>query len=320
MIRIGEHTFLVLFPDGRSVPFDPAYLQERLSKVLSRKIDQGETVAQDIASAIEMTLIGRKETSIREESLNELVVHILNSVGLGSAAAEYRDEVMLNGVLERIPAARLKTFLEEHLYLTGTALDRIAEKVCNTMKSIGAGESSPALALELAKHFLTVSADNLNLNIEIPDFTPDKEYTIRPEEITGHLPPESAAFFEKRIFKINPVNLKIFPALRLSVRLTGIATENNLLAPLTELALAPGLIRAAKAADEVCLAADDLFRAYKRQNDVPVKIHLHLSDASLFSRNWMGCNSVEAQEKCAVTLCRLFAAEMTRVPFNMTCT
>ncbi len=319
MIRIGEHASLILFPDGRAIPFEPAYLLQRLEKVLAERIDQSETVARDIVSAVELVLAGHGGQSIREEALNDLVVRILNSAGLNSAAAAYRDDAVLNGGMDRIPQAKLRTFLEENLELTGNILDRISEKVGNTMKSIGADESSPALALELAKHFLSI-ASAAKFNVELPDFTPDKECIIRPEDMLVRLAPVSAAFFEKRILRINPVNLKIFPALRLEVRLTGIATENRLLSPLTELALAPGIIQAARAADELCLVADSLFQAHGNTGDLPAKVFLHLTDASLFSRNWMGCNSVEAQEKCAVSLAKLFASEMTRVPLKLTCT
>ncbi len=320
MIRIGGNVIFILYPDGRSVPFEPAPLCSLLEKILADKIDQGAAVARDIVSAVELVLSGQADQSrtVRAEDLDGLVIRILSSAGLASAAAAYRNNAALNGGLERIPQSRIRTFLEESLHLTGTVLDRTAEKVANTMKSIGADESSPALALELAKHFLNTGANRFN--IELPDFTPDKECTIRPEEMTGKLSPAAAVFFEKRILKINPVNLKLFPVLRLEVRLTGLADMQNLLAPLTELALAPGIVQAARSADELCLAADSLFRAHGNEADLPAKVFLHLTDASVFSRNWMGCHSVEAQEKCAVCLAKLFASEMTRVPFKLTCT
>lgn len=321
MIRVGEHTIFLICPDGRSIPWDPAQLQERLEKILSTKVDQAAAYARDISLAAEMALTNRMKNNpapgILTENLDDLVVHILHCAGLRSAAEEYRLESAAGA--SRIPLDRIRTFLVENLQLEGTMRERIPEKVFHTMKSIGADDTSPELALELGKHFLAVAAGKIEFNIKRPDFTPDKENTVRQDDFLARLTPGSAAFFEKRILKVNTVNLRIFPAIRLDVRLTGIATENRLIAPLTEMMLAPGFIQAARAADELCLAADAIFREHGHEVDIPAKVLLHLSDASVFTRDWMGCNSVESQERCAMNLCRAFASEMTRVPVKLTC-
>jgi len=325
MIRVGEHTFFLLAPDGRSVPFDPAVLQERIASALGGGTDPKDAfVARDITSAVELALASRKNgpedsSCFKAEALDELVVRILNGAGYRSAAEKFRREAIRNGDFVRIPLDRIRSFIEENLSLSGEMLDRIAEKVFHTMKSIGADDSSPGLVLELARHFLSAAAGGVRFNIEQPDFTPDKECTIKSSELEAALPDEARSFFEKRILRVHPVNLRILPALRIDVRLTGIAEREALSAPLTELALAPGFIRAARAADALCLAADGLFRAHGNLADLPAKVLLNLADASVFTREWMGCNSVESQEKCAVALCRAFACEMTRVPFRQTC-
>jgi len=325
MIRIGEHTFFLLAADGRSVPFDPAALQARLTDALNGFVDPKDcSIAGEIASAVELALISRKNSSseppcFKAEALDELVIRILNGAGYKGAAERFRINSIRNGDFVRIPLDRIRSHIEEHLFLSGDPLDRIAEKVSNTMRSIGADDSSPGLVLELAKHFLAVSAGNVPLNIRPPDFTPDKACTIRSSDFVAALPQSAGMYFEKRILSVHPVNLRILPALRLDVRLTGIADLEHLTPPLTEMMLAPGFIRAARAADQLCLAADELFRSHGNQVDTPVKLLLNLSDASVFTREWMGCSSVEAQEKCAVALGKAFACELTRFPFRLTC-
>ena len=328
MIRIGEHSILILSPDGRAVPFDQMELQRRLEKLLAAHLDTKElSIARDIAGATEMILLNKFRSEDREqppciksEVLDDLICRILTGAGFRKAAEEYRREVVVNGGLVRIPLDRIRCFLEENLEVYGDNLDRIAEKVYHTMKSIGADDSSPQLALELARHFQAVAAGKVAFNIMQPDFDPDKDCTIAPEQLIARVSPENRFCFDQRILMISKINLRIFPALRLDLRLTGIATHYHLIAPLTELALAPAFVQIAKAADELCLITDEIFHQRGNEADIPVKILLNLMDASVFTRDWMGCNSTEAQERCAVQLCKAFAAELTRLPFKLTCT
>lgn len=328
MIRIGEHSILILAPDGRSIPFDQAELQQRLEKLLSSHLDSKELgIARDIASATEMILLNKfhsedpeRPPCIKSEVLDDLICRILTGAGFRKAAEEYRREAVTKGGFVRIPLDRIRSFLEEHLEVYGDNLDRIAEKVFHTMKSIGADDSSPQLALELARHFQAVAAGKVAFNITPPDFDPDKDCTITPEQLIARLSPENRFCFDQRILMVGKINLRIFPALRLDLRLTGIATHYNLIAPLTELALAPAFVQIAKAADELCLITDEVFQQRGNTADIPVKILLNLMDASVFTRDWMGCNSTESQERCAMQLCKIFASELTRFPFKLTCT
>lgn len=324
MIRIGGHTILLLSPDGTAIPFDPAELQARLEKALEGSLAPEDLhLAHDIALAAEMMLWKklRNEPSpcVKAETLDLLVAGILQKAGLAAAAEIFRGNSILQDLCSKIPAAHLSIFLEEKLDLHGDPLARLSEKVFNTLRSIGANASSPDLALALARHFREVAAGKISFHIKPPDFTPDRACTIRPEELEERLLKNSRMFFKKRILKVHPVNLRIFPAVRLELRLTGLADAEGLLAPLTELALAPGFIRAARAADEILLAADSLFRAHGNESDVPAKLLLHLSDAEYFTREWMGCTTTSAREECAEDLCRAFASELTRVPVRMTC-
>lgn len=321
MIRIGEKTILLLFPDGRSVPFDPAALQERLAHALTDYVDpKDREIARDLAAAVEMALLNQETPCIKAETLDEMIYRILAGAGFKSAADAFQRASVLSGSdLARIPRERIRTFLVENLDLEEDVLERIVEKVDHTMQSIGADDSSPALALELAKHFLSVSARSIAFPVQMPDFTPDRALTILPEDLLEVLSAEARTCFEKRILKVQPVNLKIFPVLRISLRLSGLAAEEQLCRPLTEMALLPGMVRVARIVDEICLAADDLFRARGCSKEIPVKVLLHLADGSIFTHDWMDCTNPRAQEKCAVNLCRMFAAEMTRVPVKLTC-
>ncbi|MBO5802488.1 MAG: hypothetical protein J6R64_01970 [Lentisphaeria bacterium] len=67
MIRIGEHSILILSPDGRAVPFDQMELQRRLEKLLAAHLDTKElSIARDIAGATEMILLNKFRSEDRE--------------------------------------------------------------------------------------------------------------------------------------------------------------------------------------------------------------------------------------------------------------
>ncbi len=327
MIRTSDKNFLLISPDGKAVPFDSFLLQKRLEQAMTGYVDPKDlTLAGDIALNVEMALWNKfknenSETApgIQTEVLDETIYRILNGAGFKSAAENFRKSATLRDDFTRIALTRIRSFIEENFSLPENVLDRVAEKVSNTLKSIGANDASPGLITELSKHFLSISATATPFPVKQPDFDPDKGCTIPPDEFLTSLNEYTLMLLEKRILKIHPVNLRVFPALRLGIRLTGIADMEQFQPPVTELALAPAFVRIARAADEICLVADRLFRMHGNDSDTSVKVLLHFSDASVFTHDWMGCSSCEAQEKCADMLCRIFAAEMTRFPFKLTC-
>ena len=75
MIRIGEKTILLLFPDGRSMPFDPAVLQERLAAALADYVDpKDRAVARDLASAVEMALLSLSLAPIQPSEVSKVYI------------------------------------------------------------------------------------------------------------------------------------------------------------------------------------------------------------------------------------------------------
>ncbi len=330
MIRLGDKTILVLFPDGRSVPFDPQELRCRLESCLAGSVAQEElAIAQDIALAVEFALFARNPGSgaagaplpcVKAEALDALTMRLLQNAGCPAAAARYQRETGRYGCRGAVPMSQISALLADEFQLRDSELERISQKVFHTLQSIGAENTFNApLVLELAKHFRKISTGTVPVNIRIPDMAQDKMCTVLPEELLAEIPEQTRNYFRNRVLKIHPVNLKILPVLRIDLRLTGLAGQEGLAAPLTELVLAPGFVRAARAVDGLCLAADKIFAAHGNAADTPVKILVHIVDASVFTREWMGCITPEAQTEYAAELGRAFALELTRVPVKLTC-
>ncbi len=278
----------------------------------------------DIALSIEYALrqknISGDTSCLQEKDIDSLVLQTLKNVGYGRVAEFFQKNSVSPSGLFRLPASQVSPFLEESLNIHGAGLERIVTKVVNTMEAIGAKNATREMISELAKHFLQQSTEQLTANVlKRPDFSPDKAGSIRFMELETGLSPEIKKYFDRRILTFHPVNLHIFPSLRLNIRLTGIATDAGLEAPLTELSLGPELIRLTAVIDQICLIVDQLCRKKGRGSDTPIKLILTLGDASVFTRDWMACSTLEAQEACAVSICEMILNMLTRQPIKMTC-
>lgn len=325
MINLSDSTIFVIHKDGSSVPFDSQELQSRLVNLC---IDAGITdawVAGDIALSVEFALLHRlrdsESPSVKAEDIDAIVIRVLEDIGFSRVADEYRKTLTAYNVTAKIPIAELSAFISRELDITGAQLVSISGKVRNSLISIGAEQPNGDLVLELAKHFRALAVRKISsADIEMPDFTSTGgAKVIDGKLIFDALSPGNKEFVEKRILKLYPVNLKIFQYLRIDVRLTGLAEKGNLAAPLTELSLAPHLLRLADVIDAVCLAADAICREKKFEDVVPLKLLLCFSDMTIFAREWMGCHTPAAVESASRELASALRSMLARVPFKVIC-
>lgn len=319
MILLSDNTMLLIHADGHSSPFDPAALEKEISSVCR---DSG--LERDIALAVEYALRKQSrdkgEQCFKRSEVDSMIIAILEGVGMTQAAEEFRKNSSLKNDIYRIPVTRMEFFLAENSGLSGETLKLIASKVVNTLKAIGADTAEPALVSELAKHFVRLESEKEHLPYTIvkPDFRDAAKYTVTSSEIESELSAEAQVMISKRIIALHTMDLRIFQAVRADIRLTGIAAEAELTPPMTELALAEHLMRTASVLDEICLAADKKAREKAFDSGNPVKLIVHFTDASIFTRDMMACPDTNAQEQCAAELCRMLSSMLTRRPVKFT--
>ena len=327
MIELSAQAIFLQDSHGRAVPFDPADLAVRIRSVLPGEGGEPEALARDAASAVEYALrhAGKKKAGplyVMASAVDAMVANILQSVGFDDAAAAYGRTKRFDGEADSFQDARIGALLAERLALSGERLAAVARKVSNTLRSIGADVSSTDLVLELAKHFADAFDAVGSVQLSIPENAwNDRGFILRPEEFTCRISAASARLLDSqcRAVKVQPVDLRVFPALRVELRFFPLLRGSALETPVTELAFEPLLAPVAVCVDELCIAADEACGRHGCGVAAPLKLLLHFADAEVFATEAMGCTGRKAAAEILNELASFFAGMITRRPEKITC-
>ena len=327
MIELSAQAIFLQDSHGCAVPFDPDDLAARIRSVLPGDGTESDALARDAVSAVEYALRHAGKTKsgplyVKASAVDAMIANILQSVGMNDAAAAYGRTKRIDEESDRFQDVRIASLLQERLPLTGERLAAVARKVSNTLRSIGADISSTELVFELAKHF----ADSLDavgaVNLSLPEHGwNDKGFILPPEEFTCRISAASARLLDPqcRAVKVQPVDLRVFPALRVELRFFPLLRGSGLETPVTELAFAPLLAPVAACVDELCIAADDACGRHGGGALTPLKLLLHFADAEVFASEAMGCAGRKASAGILNGLASFFTGMITRRPEKITC-
>ena len=326
MIELSSQAIFLQDSHGCAVPFDPADLAARIRSVLPEDGDS-DALARDAVSAVEFALrnTGKKRSGplyVKAAAVDTMIANILQSVGLDEAAAAYGRTKRIDDESDGFRDARIAALLAERLQLNGERLAAVTRKVSNTLRSIGADVSSSDLVLELAKHFADAADAVGAVHLSLPETAwNDKGFILQPEEITSRISAASARLLDAqcRAVKVQPVDLRVFPALRVELRFFPILRGSGLETPVTELAFAPLLAPVAACVDELCIAADGACARHGADVVAPLKLLLHFADAEAFATEAMGCAGRKASAEILNGLASFFTGMITRRPEKITC-
>ena len=327
MIELSAQAIFLQDSRGRSLPFDAADLAARIRSVLPENGEDPDALARDAASAVEYALrhTGKGRSGplyVKASAIDAMIANILQSVGLDDSAAAYGRTKRIDGESDGFQDARIVSFLRERLPLSGERLTAVARKVSNTLRSIGADVSSTDLVLELARHFTDTFDAIGSVPLSMPDAGwNDKGFILPPEEFTCRISSASARLLEPqcRAVKVQPIDLRVFPALRVELRFFPILRGSGLETPVTELAFAPLLAPVAACIDELCIAADGACARHGCDAAAPLKLLLHFADAEAFASEAMGCAGRKASGEILNGLASFFTGMITRRPEKITC-
>ena len=327
MIELSAQAIFLQDSHGCAVPFDPADLAARIRSVLPEDGGEPDALARDAVSAVEFALrnTGKKKSGplyVKAAAVDTMIANILQSVGLNDAAAAYGRTKRIDDESDGFRDARIAALLAERLQLSGERLVAVARKVSNTLRSIGADVSSTELVLELAKHFADAADAVGAVHLSLPETAwNDKGFILPPDEFTCRISAASARLLapQCRAVKVQPIDLRVFPALRVELRFFPILRESGLETPVTELAFAPLLAPVAACVDELCIAADGACARHGADAATPLKLLLHFADAEAFATEAMGCSGRKAAEGILNGLAAFFAGMITRRPEKITC-
>ena len=327
MIELSAQAIFLQDSHGCAVPFDADDLAARIRSVLPGNGAESDALARDAVSAVEYALrrAGKPKSGplyVKASAVDAMIANILQSVGLDEAAAAYGRTKRIDDESDRFQDARIAALLNERLQLGGERLAAVARKVSNTLRAIGADVSSTELVLELAKHFSDSldAVGAVNLALPEPGWN-DKGFILPPEEFACRISAESARLLDPqcRAVKVQPVDLRVFPALRVELRFFPLLRGSKLETPVTELAFAPLLAPVAACVDELCIAADGACARHGADAATPLKLLLHFADAESFATEAMGCAGRKAAAGILNGLAAFFTGMITRRPEKITC-
>ena len=328
MIELSSQAIFLQDSGGCAAPFDPADLAARIRSVLPESGEDPDALARDAVSAVEYALRhtpGKPRTGplyVKAAAVDAMIANILQSVGLDESAAAYGRTKRIDGESGTFRDARISVLLSERFQLKGERLAAIVRKVSNTLRSIGADVSSTDLVLELARHFIEASDAVGTVAVSIPEAGwNDRGFILPPEEFVCRISAESARLLDpkSRAVRIQPIDLRVFPALRVELRFFPLLRDARLETPVTELAFAPLLAPVAACVDELCIAADGVCALHGCDAVTPLKLLLHFADAEAFASEAMGCSGRKAAEEFLNGLASFFVNMITRRPEKITC-
>lgn len=320
MIQLSEGSIMVLRGDGSSAPFDSDELQSRIIKSCLSSGVKDAWIAEDISLSVEHALVsqaGDGSRTVEASELDRIVARILDETGYHEVAEDFRSgaEARKDGDAGQ---AHVAGVLSLRLGLSGEDLESVSKLVAASLSSLGVREGcSPELILELARHYRRSLAKGLSMSLPGAGFKcGDGPWLVEGSRIAAGLSPEARLMISPPALSMHGVS-RLFPSLRVDIRLSELAASMGLLKPLTELALMPGFRRASLAIDEICVCADRLCASSGRKDAAPLPLWINLADASMFLREWMDCES--GVDEAGFGLASSVASMLSRRPFKLTC-
>ncbi len=301
MIRLSESAITVIMPDGTEKLFEADDFQ---SSILMACVSSGTRdlwIAEDIVLSLEFALAkmtaATGQQRIHFSELNETVSTILEEAGYPDAACDYRNTnrssyVEISGNQETI-----SKLIAKHLAADSDAYTKTAEKVSEALRLLKVATARPELILELARYYsalpvkAAIEAERQN---EIPNLKIKKQRpAIDADKIYTQLSETTRKLTDDKLIQFSGLS-KIFPSIKIEIKLQAFASLLKADPPLTELQLIPVFSQIAAAVDEIAFAGNSLQENAKEM----LPVWIAVPDMSAFARQSLQCQWPESAKYC----------------------
>ena len=289
MIKTPDHPIVLLEADGERRNFDPVELQNTLIRCfLGAGLQENCYLAEDIALAVEYAFdhCGRTGRVFARSELDSAVIRILEDTGLADVAALFRRGAP--GVLAvecRCDNATVATVLRKFMAGSDAHLDFLAGKVTEALRTLRIETSAPGLMVELARHYEAFAPLSV---VPTPSLGGrlDEYYSVSAEEIAAALEPETRLLVRSGVIRLHGVS-RILPSVRLFCFLMRFAANEELMAPVTEMVLAPRLFALGRHLECCRVTALRLFREVGGDPHARLPVYLSLPDIGDFTERYL---------------------------------
>jgi hypothetical protein len=292
---------MLIGPDGILNAFESDKLQSKIIRSFMLAGVRDIWLAEDIALAVEYALEqdSREDKVFAVSEINSTVIKILEDSGFPEAAESYRRGNLCAEITLNAEAVTVAGLINRHLGLNGKSLDALVAKVVRAAGILDISAAAPALYVELAKYFKSefMPADKLPQAI-ISKSQKASPWVVSLKELTDKMSSQSRSLADNKIISLSGVS-RLFPAIKVIFRISGLVEMHHLESPLTEMTMAPHFNSVAQALNELISATQSIFRA--KGESLPEKglpVFLTVPDMSVFAQNNLEASWPQASADC----------------------
>lgn len=305
MIKIADKTIQLLAVDGTISNFDSDWLHSRIVQVFQNSGVQDIWLAEDIALAVEyaLQLSVRPDNVFLASELNSAVVKALEDSGFNEAAENYRS---LNGCMELFLSPETRTIsslIEQQLGVSSSTSQALADRVISAANKLCVNTATPSLYIELAKYY----RNNDVRNYSTPEPAPisninNNPWLISCNEILNAISSETLQLVNKNIISVAGIS-RLFPSLKLTLRLSLLVDYCKLESPLTEMVMAGHWQLPALAINNIAAVVDRVLE--QRQVGHRLPVFINIPDMSVFANVNLQASWPEAAGDCREMMVQL---------------
>ena len=291
---------MLMTNNGTQQRFDPEELRLRL---VSSCLDSGiknNWLAEDLTNAVESALAFQVDNGavFTESGINSFLIKLLEDAGYPNVAENFRRKNRIASENITLSQELVENLFKIQLGTKDDDLAALTEKVLNACESLSLSDTSPALILELGRHYKNVDISVPKIkNLKLQNISASP-WILPATEIISLLSSDTQKLIESNIIDIAGVS-RLFPSLKINLKLEMLAKHYNLEPVITELVLFPYFDILTDGVNEIITRANRHFALNKDKRikgDLPV--YLRFSDIYSFSRKYLGVSTPGGEKFC----------------------
>ncbi len=310
MIKSAEQAIWIRDADGTLRAFEADELQSQLYGAFVRSGRPESYLAEDLALALEFVLLStpRDNRIFQISEIESALGRMLSDAGYPEVLQAWRGSGASIDVTVSNDAGVVRALIADHLNIDGPALERLTLRVGRALELLKIPAARPPLVMELARHY----EQEAQPEIAAPQLLPVMDTPlVSVAALYGGLAPEVRHLAETHVITINAIS-RIFPSLRLAVRLTALARWKNWQPPVTEMMVYSEFVRLGQALAQVRDAAE----AATRELPERLPFYLSIPDLSHFTTGYLEAAWPEGRRP-ALELVQSIFDGMKESPFKL---
>jgi len=300
MICLSSSVVMLRENDGTQKRFEAEELQSRLILCCLDAGIKDYWLAEDLTNAVENALIYQSETGVifSESEVNTFIIKILEDAGYPNIADKFRAKSDVISDKCKVDIDSIKDLLRLHFGLLGKDLGQLTEMVINALESLSIKSATSCLVLELGRHYRNAKIAvpvYKHLNMENISNSP---WVLQRSEIMALLSSNTTKLINLKLIDIAGVS-RIFPSLKLNIRLEVLAEHYGLKPVLTELVLFPYFDEVIDSVNEIITRVNRHFSLKEDKfisGNLPV--FLRFSDINSFSKKYLDIKFPSSDKLC----------------------